>query len=126
MVRPAGFIDEIAQKVGDNKTVHFELKEGQFFDGGEVTVSVHKLSAYEAEKLGLDPETQRKRLYCEGKYFKDGGEFHFSILDYGAGKWEIKQLEANIDSDTWSISSGAYAGLVSSEDLYRSLANIFS
>jgi hypothetical protein len=121
-----GVIDKVANRIGDGKTERVELHKGEFFDGGEVTVAIQKLTLLQAEKLGLDTETQRRRLYCEGKYFKDGSEIHFSIIDYGDGRWEVKQVEAYSMPDTWSISSSSFTGLVSSEELYRNLEDVFA
>lgn len=121
MERPAGFLNLVAKTFGENKTHHFILSPGDFFDGGELTISVKKLSVGESIRLGLDPKRQRRQLYCEGKFLRDGREFHFVLIDYGGKYWLLKQIEVGVLENQIDHGFKAYPGFLSSEKLYSYL-----
>jgi hypothetical protein len=128
MPRPAGFLELVTQKLGDaNKTLHLHLEDGKFFNGGELTVSIQKLSVDQSSVLGLDPHSQRIRLYCEGKFFRGGHEIHFKLDDFGGDEWSIQQVEAGFrqDYDHLEHAFAVYTGFPTSDLIYRNLMDVF-
>jgi len=119
------FIDVVKKNIGENVTKRLTFKEGEFFDGGEVMVSVKNITPPEARALGLDPLTCGNRLYCEGKFFNDGFEYHFTLLDCGNNNWAIKMFESQVVGDTWEMSTGTYAKFPTSQEIYEKLARCF-
>jgi len=119
------FIDAVASRVGENVTKKFQFKEGEFFDGGEVIVSMRKLTPPEARALGLDAATCTNRFYCEGKFFLSGLEYHFTLLDCGGNNWALKMFESEAAGNSWELSTGTYAKFPTSQEIYEKLARCF-
>lgn len=129
MPRPVGFLDLVKQKLGDsNKTIHLDLEDGRFFDGGELTISVRNISVGQSIDLGLDPHAQRMRLYCEGKFFRNGHEIHFKLDDYGGDEWSIQQVEAGFRYDDARLEQAfiTYTGFPTSDLIYKNLMEVFN
>lgn len=115
-------IQKATAQVEDNCTKCFHFEQGEFFDGGEFTCSISKLSASESLHLGLGAEAENRRLYCEGRFFSQGIEYHFTLVDYGGKNWSINQMEAGVVQDSWESSTNTYAHFPLKEDLYQTIA----
>ena len=121
-IRNNQLVDRALDTLGGNVTRQFHFKEGDFFDGGDVTVSVKELTPAEARALGVDPQTCKNRLYCEGKFFNHGFEYHFTLLDCGGANWALKIFESQIAKDSWELSTGTFAKFPSSKEIYERLS----
>ncbi len=83
------------------KECHFD--SGTFFNGGDLQVRVDKYTESQCTQMGLDPKTNARQVFCQGRCFtEDGREFHF-VLNAKGDSWDFKMLQAGLDS--WSAST---------------------